>query len=261
MRPDLRWLVCASVMVLPASAAAQTVIFGPDPLPLAPGIGDAPMGAWSEYRITTGKEPPEELRVVLVGRDDTSVTLEFRSRLPDGGPLGRSTKKVTVLLRVPRKPGYKGAANALIQVDGQLPMKVPATSSEQGFAAPSPKTMVEETTIKVAAGQFKAKHYRHRDPDFDEAEHLWVCAAVYPLGLVKSSRPDFVLGLETPNTVSEPSLFAWPVGQRWELTATGVNGKRTITTRSRAFDATILEMELMGAESGPVKAAGPPVGK
>jgi hypothetical protein len=126
----------------------------------------------------------------------------------------------------------------IMQMGQNEPMEMPITSTQQRqFQRPNPKSLVNEETIKVAAGTFKAKHYRDKSAKGD-VYNVWVSDKAPPFGLVK---------IEGEQKSGPPGAEGAVV---FELTSLGGGAKPTITRKARPFDQAALMGQLMGGAKG-----------
>ena len=168
----------AVFIVIPVTALAQAP-GQPPPLPMAVDIKKVPVGAWAEYDMTVGQLPPMKSRMALVGKSADTNTLEMTMQ---GGMLSMAGGKMIVQTVVDADQGKdKPVKRVVMQIGDNDPMEMPVDSKQQTqFHKPDPKSFVKEETVKVAAGSFKAKHYREKTPSGDPFD-FWVSPDVPPV--------------------------------------------------------------------------------
>ncbi len=225
------FLLLAAFLVIPATARAQTP-GQPPPLPMAVDLKKVPVGAWAEYDMTVGQLPPMKSRMALVGKSGDTNTLEMTMQ---GGMLSMAGGKMIVQTVVDADQGKeKPVKRVLMQIGDNDPMEMPVDSKQQTqFHKPDPKAFVKEETVKVAAGTFKAKHYREKTPSGDPFD-FWVSSDVPPFGIVKVD--------------AEQKHAAGPAQGpvHFELTALGKDAKMLITKPAKPFNQGQLVGQLMG---------------
>jgi hypothetical protein len=205
-------------VLLPSLARAQ----GPGAaLPLAVDMQTVEVGAWSEYKMSMGAMALST-RWALVGRDDKSFTIETTTR---GSQVA---KQIAVRMTLPPEPtsGEKPPKPTVVQFGDEPPMLGPKDEPPQKFQRPDEKKLLGQEEIKVAAGTFKAEHYREKNPN--GTVDLWVSKTVFPLGIVKLvTTPE--VGKDEPAAMQVPPAVM-------ELAATGTGAKPVITKKPRPFD-------------------------
>ncbi len=224
-------LLFAVSIVIPATALAQAP-GAPPPLPMAVDLKKVPVGSWAEYDMTVGQLPPMKSRMALVGKSSETNTLEMSMQ---GGMLSMAGGKMIVQTVVDADQGKdKPVKRVIMQIGDNDPMEMPVDSKQQTqFHKPDPKAFVKEETVKVAAGSFKAKHYREKTPSGD-AFDFWVSSDVPPFGIVKVDADQ--------KHASGPAQG--PV--HFELTALGKDAKMIITKPAKPFNQGQMVGQLMG---------------
>jgi hypothetical protein len=264
--------VVALGLVLAAPGAASAQMRGGGglgaPTPVGMDLGKAPVGAWAEYAVTRGDNPTRKTKLALVGREGGANVVEQSSEMGD-----RGTMVTRLLLDAdPSKEG--GVKKIVVQRPGADPMEMPTTGMGPGGGAPGvgapgggrgglrgarflkldPKKLVGKETVKVAAGSFKADHYKDTTPNGATVEY-WVSADVPPFGLVK-------LELTPPADAPTDRGPRGPV--KMELAAKGKDAKPTITKPAKPFDPEAMRGMWGGRRDGeggggpPPGAGGPP---
>jgi len=225
----------AVFLVIPAAAMAQAP-GQPPPLPMAVDIKKVPVGAWAEYEMTVGQLPPMKSRMALVAKGADTNTMEMTMQ---GGMLSMAGGKMIVQTVVDADQSKeKPVKRVVMQIGDNDPMEMPVDNKQQmQFHKPDPKSFVKEETVKVAAGTFKAKHYREKTPSGDPFD-FWVSADVPPFGIVKVE--------------AQQKHAAAPAGGpvHFELTALGKDAKMTITKPAKPFDQGQMVGQLMGGGKG-----------
>ena len=170
-------------VVLGAPAAARAQMGQPPSLPMAVDLRKVAVGAWAEYNMSVGQMPPMKSRMALVAKTATTNTLELTM---EGGMFAMAGGKLVMHTEIDADQDKENPVKrVLMQIGDNDPMEMPLDSQKQGqFHKPNPKSLLKEETIKVAAGTFKAKHYRDKLPNGDPFD-FWVSAEVPPFGLVK----------------------------------------------------------------------------
>ena len=233
-------LAVAAVVGSPASALAQ--MGQPPSLPMAVDLRKVAVGAWAEYNMSVGQMPAMKSRMALVAKTATTNTLELTM---EGGMFAMAGGKLVMHTEIDANQDKENPVKrVLMQIGDNTPMEMPLDSQKQGqFHKPNPKSLLKEETIKVAAGTFKAKHYRDKLPNgapFD----FWVSAEVPPFGLVKvDAEPPHGAGAGAP-----PAGGQGPV--KLELTARGKDAKMAVTGTPTPFNQTTMMAQLMGGAQG-----------
>jgi len=224
-------VIPAGALVIPATALAQAP-GQPPPLPMAVDLKKVPVGAWAEYDMTVGQLPPMKSRMALVGKSSEGNTLEMTMQ---GGMLSMAGGKMTVQTVVDLDQGKeKPVKRVIMQIGDNDPMEMPVDNKQQTqFHKPDPKSLVKEETVKVAAGTFKAKHYREKTPSGDPFD-FWVSSDVPPFGIVKVEADQ----KHAAGPAQGPVHF--------ELTALGKDAKMTITKPAKPFNQGQMVGQLMG---------------
>lgn len=226
-------------------ANAQGPMGGGPGMPLGIDLAKAPLGSWAEYRMEMpGAAAALKQRLALVGRDPNGHVVEMRIEggpIPGGGP-------VTVKIVVDPDNGKSDRVRKVImQMGDQDPMEMPVNPQmQQGqFTPVDPKKLVGTETIKVPAGEIKAKHYRDQRPGAPPMD-AWISEDVPPFGLVKVETIGQGPGVPPGSKVS------------MVLIAKGTGAKPSITKPAKPFDQMAL-MRAFQAGSG-AQHAGPPPG-
>jgi hypothetical protein len=231
-------------LVATPPARAQQPGAGP-PMPLAVDLTKVEVGSWADYSMAMGTMPPMKMRMGLVGRGPAGSSLETAV---EGGMMASAGGKMVMQVVLPPGAEQDGKPSKMImQIGAGDPMEMPMdASSQKPFTKPNPKTLVGSETIKVAAGSYKAKHYRDKTPTGDVVD-FWISESVPPFGLVKMKA-------EGKKNSSLPGPVAI------ELTATGKGAKPEITKPAKPFDQGAMMKQMMGGRGGPPGAAPPPAG-
>lgn len=220
-----RFVLLASILFLPLTARAQ----GPGlaATPLGVDLRKVPIGSWSEYKMTVGQSEMKA-RWSLVARDAKTTTLETGV---EGAALAMMGGKMTMKLVLAPDPinAERPVQQVVMQVSGKDPMEMPQGMQMQRFTKPDPKKLVGKENITVAAGKFKASHYRDKTESgtFD----YWISEDAAPLGLVKVTT---VPPAGTKGPDGQPVA-----GMTMELTARGKGAKPTVTKTPKPFDPTM----------------------
>jgi hypothetical protein len=223
-----------------SAAFAQTPGQGP-PMPLAVDLAKIPAGSSADYAMTMGQLPPMKMRIALVGKSATANTIETTM---EGGMLSAAGK---VVMQMVLAPGPEGLIKkSVMQLGSGDPMELPvAMTGEKPFTKPNNKGLVGSETVKVAAGSFKAKHYRDKTPQGDKVDY-WVSETAPPIGLVKIEADQ----KSNPQVKGKVTL---------ELTAMGKDVKPSITKPAKPFDQAALMQQMMSAAgAGPGAKPAPP---
>jgi hypothetical protein len=241
-----RFLIALGLLV-PSVALAQQPGQGP-PIPIAVDLAKVPAGSWAEYNMSIGTMPPMKMRMALVGKTATGNTVETSV---EGGMMAAAGGKMvmqTTLTAAGKGEKDKDGKDSdgkvqklIMQLGANDPMEMPVgMGPERQFKKPDPKTFVKDETVKVAAGSFKTKHYRDKTPQGDTFD-FWVTESVLPFGIVK------IEGEQKSNPMVKGPF-------KFELMATGKNGKALITKPAKPFDQAALMKQMMGGQA----AAGAP---
>ena len=238
-------LLAAAITVaafLPTTALGQG-LSASGATPLAVDLKKVPVGSWAEYTMNVSNGTPGGVnmksRWALVARDDKGSTLEMSV---DGQLAGPPAGKMTMKMVLAPDPiaAEKPVKQLIMQMGGQDPMEMPLTlpgAPQQKFEKPDPKKLVAKEDIKVAAGSFKASHYRDNTPT--GTVDIWINEGVNPLGIVK------VVSKPKPGATGPGGQPVPPVTM--ELSARGKDAKSAITKPPKPFDATAF----MGGMGGP----------
>jgi hypothetical protein len=204
-----------------------------EPTPMTLDLKKVPIGSWSEYSMTVsgagaGQGVTIKSRWALVARDANSNTLEMSAEGPPLEPLGGKTMVKMVLVPDPVKSDHP-VKQMVMKLGDRDPMEMPLDMPgmpAQKFQKPDPKKLVGKESVKVAAGTFKASHYR--DVNNGMTIDFWTSDDVQPLGLVKlTSQPK--PGTQSPSGQPIPSVSL-------QLTGRGKDAKPTITKPAKPFD-------------------------
>jgi len=228
---SFRSLVLAIVLLAPAPLLAQ---LSGEPTPLALDLKKVPVGSWAEYsmNIGAGQGMTVKSRWALVARDANSNTIESSAEGPPLEPIGG--KMTLKLVLVPDPVKSDRPVKQIVLKRGELdPMEMPVDmqgAPVQRFEKPDPKKKVGKENLKVAAGTFKASHYR--DVSETATIDLWISEEVPPLGVLKLT------------SVPKPGAQG-PMGQplppvTMQLTAKGKDAKPVITKGAKPFDPAAL---------------------
>jgi hypothetical protein len=234
-------LSSASVLSMPAFAQLNE---GP-PMPSGMDLAKVPVGSWAEYAVGIGDMPNMKTRMALVGRSKGEATVEM---VVEGGMMAAAGGKMimqTVMVVDGAQGGAGEVKKLVIQVGPNDPMEMPAALAQRKqFQKPDPKALIKEETVKVAAGTFKAKHYRDTTPKGDVLDY-WLSDKVPPLGLVKvvGEQKGGVAGQKGPVT--------------FELSSFGKDAKTAVLKPVKPFDQQAFMGQVMGAAGAPAGAKGP----
>jgi len=218
-------------LLAPAPLLAQ---MGSEPTPMALDLKKVPVGSWAEYtmKIGLGAGMTVKSRWALVARDANSNTIETSAEGPPLEPVGG--KMLMKLVLVPDPVKSDRPVKQMVLKRGEtdpmdMPLDLPGMPVQR-FEKPDPKKLVGKETVKVAAGTFKASHYR--DVSDTATIDLWISDEVPPLGVLKLT------------TVPKPGAQG-PMGQPlppvdMQLTAKGKDAKPVITKPAKPFDPAAL---------------------
>lgn len=223
----MRLVVAAALLALAAPARAQAP--GP-PLPLGMDLRKAAVGSWSEYTMTLEGLPAIKQKFAVVGRDAATHSIEMTT---EGGPLARGTRMVLrfVLDTDPAKTDR--VRKAVMQLGDNPPMELPSSTGQ--FSPLSPRKQVGGARpLKVAAGTFKARHYKDKSAANGSVMEVWTSDEVPPFGIVK------LVG--SGNEGKNPFVL--------ELVARGDGAKPAITKPPQAYDQNVLNQQMMRTMGG-----------
>jgi hypothetical protein len=210
-------LIC---LIFPSLVRAQTPGV-PEGMPLVVDMQKVEVGSWADYAMTMGSIALSS-RWALVARNAKSNTIEMSTK---GEAMG---KPVTLRLVLPADPtsSAKPRKPMVIQFGDEAPMLAPKDAGTQKFQRPDAKNLVGTEDIKVAAGTYKAAHYREKNAM--GTVDIWVSDTVFPLGIVKV--------VTTPEVdESAPAAMQVPVATM-ELISTGKGAKPVITKKPKPFN-------------------------
>ncbi len=195
------------------------------------------VGAWSEFRLTGGRDSPTSMRVAVVGRESRGGTsylwLEVEARGMVMGPgNGRPVTVISKALVPDLDRGMGHAAARIMKFGDQPAMEMPAERSRE---MPSPGSdvlsgcrsakVVGWERVTVPAGTFRALHVK----DAHGGGDTWVDPDL-PLAVVKGASHE---------------------GQSdMELTAHGTGAHSRITEKPRPWDPMAFRQMMMGAAMG-----------
>jgi hypothetical protein len=231
MRP-LRFVTLMLALLSPALPAFSQV--GGEPTPLALDLKKVAVGAWADYSMTIGGGGGMTVksRWALVARDATSNTIEMSAEGPPLEQAGGKTLVKMVLVPDPVKSEHP-VKQMVLKLGDREPMEMPLDMPgmpAQRFEKPDPKKLVAKESVKVAAGTFKASHYR--DVNNGVTIDFWTSDDVQPLGLVKlttTPKP----GAQGPGGQPIPPVSLQLVGR-------GKDAKPSITKPAKPFDPAAL---------------------
>jgi hypothetical protein len=224
----MRRLIALFVMLSPVAALAQTN----GPMPLASDLKKAPLGAWSEYNVTSGPMPPVKMKAALVARQGKDHVLETTM---EGGMMAMMGGSMVSQLTLAADPTStaKPVKKFVMQMGQKDPMEMPLDMPQLSvptFQKPDPKQLVGKEEITVAAGKIKTQHYRQTVEQ--GTVDVWVAEDVYPIGLVKATSTPKP-GAKGPNGQDMPPTTI-------ELTKRGQGAKTTITKKPKPFDPAMM---------------------
>jgi hypothetical protein len=221
--------LAAALLMLALAAPARAQAPGP-PLPLGMDLRKAPVGAWSEYTMTLPNLPVLKQRFAVVGRDAATHSVEVTT---EGGPLAKGARMVLrfVLEADPAKKDR--VRNAVMQLGDNAPMELPTSAGQ--FSPLDPRKQVGSAKpLKVAAGTFKARHYKEKSAADGSVMEVWTSDQAPPFGIVKLVGS----GDEGKNPF------------QLELVARGDGAKPAITKTPQAYDQNVLNQQMMRTMGG-----------
>jgi hypothetical protein len=221
--------------VVPTLAQAQQPGHGP-PMTVAMDLKKVTLGSWAEYSVTVGKMPAMKTRMSLVAKGGPTHTIEMAV---EGGMLAMAGGSMVMQTEVDADLSKDAPVKRLIMQMGQNdPMEMPLTTTQQKqFKKPNPKSLLKEESITVAAGTFKAKHYRDKTEKGDVFD-VWVSEKAPPFGLIK---------IEGEQKGGPPGAEGAVV---FELTSLGGGAKSTITKKAKPFDQAAFMGQMMNGSKG-----------
>jgi len=179
------------------------------------------VGAWSEYQIKTGNEPPGKMKIAIVGKEGDAYWFEsVMERQREG-------KMISKMLVSGNPEDQKNVKRMIVKMGNEAPMEMPVQmmGGRPGPGQEAGKGKVVEVgteTIKVPAGSFTTRHMQYQDSR--GTADTWVAKDVYPYGAVKSQSADFEMVLtgygtgattlitETPKKFEMPQMPQMPKG-------------------------------------------------
>jgi hypothetical protein len=152
-------------------------------IPVLLDLRKVPVGSWAEYAVSQGGRMPRVVRQALVGRDQTSATVEVIMTKGNPAQLGPNSRRVTTMVMdldvkelAPRK--------RIVQRGDTAPMECPG---RERFYKPDPKKSLGSQALKVPAGTFNTQHFQDTSPR-GGAIDIWASTQVPPFGLVRLER-------------------------------------------------------------------------
>jgi len=202
MRKVLAFTV-AFVFIFTQAASAQWG--GKGPGPKLRGDFKPVVGAWAEYQIKGGGQPPSKMRIAVVGKEGSSYWYENTTE-------GQGGKTIMKML-VSGDPSDQTAVKRMIMkhgTDQALEMPVGKTGSQgaKNFEAKGKIIDKGMETITVPAGTFTAKHMQYVYEK--EVVDSWVSEKIPPYCLVKSSAKDFEMVLAGSGTGAKTGITETP---------------------------------------------------
>lgn len=162
--------------------------------PAGYGVRGWRVGQWARYSITTtmGQMPMNQFRQVsIVGQQGERFWVEtqdeFTGPMTSRGPVQKMLIPFGVVRERVGTELYTMTPDSAVFRRTLLRQGSDAGREDIGF--PDSWTRVGEEQVQVAAGAFRAVHYRKGE------EHLWVSGDAGPLGVVKYETPTLILEL------------------------------------------------------------------
>lgn len=232
LKPILLAVAVATAATLTTgAAAAQAMGAGAGPaIPAGMDLAKIPVGSWSEYTVSMQGQTMKQ-RFALVGRSPEGHVVEMSV---SGGAMAMAGGSLAVRVDLdPNPAAAKRVKRMIMQMGPADPVEMPLNEAEMPqnqFAPPDDNKLVGTETIKVAAGSFKTKHYRDKNPDGQPMD-FWIAEDVPPFGLVRMRmNVDGGKGAQVVNM---------------ELSGRGTGAKPTITKPAKPFDQAAMMQQLM----------------
>jgi hypothetical protein len=169
------------------------------------------VGAWAEYKVTGGKEPPTKMKVSIVGKEGSSYWYETVTEI-QGIP-------TVMKMLVSGDPDDKSATRMITKRGKERAVEMPMGNEERPKdKKPEPKggKVVDKgmESITVPAGTLRAQHMQYQEGK--DVTDTWISDKVPPYCIVKShsKNMDMILtgyGMGAKTLITEtPKKFEMP---------------------------------------------------